>query len=113
MESTLLRIYMTVSAKVKAKQSLWQRIFNSSLAGYLLKEAKSFGIEQVIIQRISAGYLKGKKLAFDIGEVTPQDQPQCVELIDCEDKLKSFVEKYRSEFGECRVVLFKTAQILG
>ncbi len=113
MESTILRIYMPVSAKVKSTElSFWQRLLNGSLASFLLGKAKEFGIEQSLTQRISVGYLKGKRLVTDFGEVIPPDLPQCVEMIDTEEKLRSFFEKYKSHLEGCRVVLFKTAQLI-
>lgn len=112
MDSTILRIYMPVKAQRKGKLPFFQKLFFSSLAGYLLKEAKAFGIEQSILQRVFGGYLKDRKLVFDQSEVIPPDLPQCVELIDQEKKLRSFIEKYHDQLEGCRVVLFKTAELL-
>ncbi|MGE3682645.1 MAG: DUF190 domain-containing protein [Bdellovibrionales bacterium] len=112
MNSTILRIYMPVKARGKGKLSIFQKLFSSSLVGYLLKEAKAFGTEQSIFQRVFGGYLKDRKLVFDQAEIAPPDLPQCVELIDQETKLRSFVEKYRDQLEGCRVVLFKTAELL-
>lgn len=112
MDSTILRIYMSVRAQRKGNLSFLQKLLSSSLAGYLLKEAKAFGIEQSISQRVFGGYLKDRKLVFEQTEVVPPDLPQCVELIDQEKKLRSFVEKYQDQLEGCRVVLFKTAELL-
>lgn len=113
MDSTIMRIYMTASAKVDSKKlSTWQRIFNNSLSSFTLKKAQESGIEQAIIQKIPGGYLKGKKMAFDMVEVVPPDLPQCVELIDSENKLRSFFEKFKDNFQGCKVVLFKTAELI-
>ena len=113
MDSTIMRIYMTASARAKTNElSTWQRIFNSSLSSFTIKKAKESGIEQAIIQKIPGGYLKGKKLAFDMVEVIPPDLPQCVELIDSESKLRSFFEKFKDNFQGCKVVLFKTAELI-
>ncbi len=112
MKTNILRIYMPVSAKVKGQLSLWKKIFNSSLANYLLKQAKEFGIEQTVYQRIAGGYLHGKKLVFDQVEVVSDDLPHCVELIDDENKLKSFVERFKGQLDECRVVLFQGATLV-
>lgn len=112
MDSTILRIYMPISARRRGRLSLWQKLFQSSLASFLLKQAKEFGIEQTIYQRILGGYLKGKKLVFDAVEAVPSDLPQCVELVDNEEKLKSFVVKFKDQLLGCRVVLFQGAQLL-
>lgn len=112
MDATILRIYMPVKAQRKGKMTFWQKIFSSSLGGYLLKEAKTFGIEQAIYQRVIGGYLKGKKLVFDQAEVVPPDLPQVVELLDHEPRLRAFVEKYRDQLEDCRVILFKSTELL-
>ena len=112
MDSTILRIYMQVRAQRKGKLPFFQKLFSSSLAGFLLKESKAFGIEQSILQRIFGGYLKDRKLVFEQAEIIPPDFPLCVELIDQEKKLRSFAEKYRDQLEDCRVVLFNTAELL-
>ena len=109
---SILRIYMPVSAKRKGPCTFWQRLFSDSLANYLLKQAKVFGIQQSVYQRVMAGYLKGKKLAFDVGEVVPDYLPQIVELIDREENLKSFVNKYKDQLSDCKAVLFQGATLL-
>lgn len=112
MEIKVLRIYMPFAAKAKEDLSFWQKIFNPSLASYLLKRSKEFGIEQAIFQRVMGGYLKGKKIAFEQAEVNSPDLPQCIELIDGEEKLRSFVEKFKNQLTDCRVVLFQSAQLI-
>lgn len=112
MDATVLRIYMPIKARRKGKLTIWQKISSSSLAGYLLKEAKAFGVEQAVYHRAIGGYLKGKKLVFDLAEVVSPDLPQVVELIDQETRLRAFVDKYRDQLGDCRVMLFKTAELV-
>jgi PII-like signaling protein len=112
MSARILRICMPLRAQRKGKLSFWQKVFLSSLPGYLLSEAKAFGVEQAIFQRIFGGYLIGKKLVFEQAEVMPPDLPQCVKLVDEEKKLRDFVEKYRDQIEDCRVVLFKTVELL-
>ena len=112
MDSTILRIYMPIRAKRKGKLTFWQKFSGASLSTYLLNEAKSFGIEQAIFQRSSGGYLNGQKLVFDISEIAPLDLPQVVELVDKEDRLREFVEKFKNQITDCRVVLFKTSEVV-
>jgi PII-like signaling protein len=112
MDSTILRIYMPVRAKRKGKLTFWQKFSGASLSSYLLNEAKSFGIEQAIFQRSSGGYLKGQKLVFDLSEVAPLDLPQVVELVDKEDRLRAFIAKFKDHVTECKVVLFKTSELI-
>ena len=112
-ESTILRIYMPISAKVNGTRTLWQKLWGGSLTWYLAKKAKEFGVEQAVIQRVSGGYLKGKKLVSNLGEIIPDDLPMCIEMIDGEEKLRSFVGHYKDQLSGCRVVLFKSAQLVG
>lgn len=107
MEKSVLRIYLPISAKVKARQSFWKRVFGPNLSGYLLKRAKEFGIEQALFQRVLGGYLKDQKLAFEQAEVNPPYYPQCLEFIDSEEKLKSFAAAYRDELSPYRVLMLK------
>jgi PII-like signaling protein len=112
MDPAVLRIYMPVTAKRKGRLTLWQKMFSSALSGFLLKEAKAFGIEQAIYQRVFGGYLKGQKLVFDLGEYTPPEFPQVVELLDQETKIRAFVEKYRDQLSDCRAVILKTSELI-
>ena len=109
MKTRILRIYMRTAAKVKGELSFWKRIFQNDLSWYLVKKAKESGIEQAIAQRATAGYLKGKKIAVDGVEVIPPDLPVCVELVDSEEKLRSFISSVKNQLEECRVVLFEGA----
>ena len=110
-EKAILRIYMPMSAQFSGPRTFWQKLFGPSLGGFLVKKAKEFGIEQAILQRIMGGYLKGRKLAFEQGEIIPPDLPQCVELIDHENKLKQFLEAYREQITNCRVILLHAIEI--
>lgn len=111
MQSTILRIYMKASAKVKdAHLSFWQRIFNGLLGSYLLRKAKDFGLQQALLQKLSAGYLNGNRLIFDVSEVAPPDLPLCLEIIDTESNLQKFIQKNKKHLSECRVVIFQAAE---
>ena len=112
-EMKALRIYMPLSAKVpRHKLTFWKWIFEPSLSPYILRQAKQFGIEQAVSLRVTAGYLKGRKLTADIGEVPPPDLPVCLELIDSEKKLISFFKEYSEELSGCRVALFVAAEFI-
>ena len=106
MKTTILRIYMPLSAKAKGKRTIWQKIFSNGLANHLAKKAKEQGIEQVILQRVFAGYMKGQKLAFEGAEVSPPNLPLCVEMIDDEAKHRKFVSENREQMSDCHCVLF-------
>lgn len=111
MKTAIMRIYMPASAKWNGPLTWWQKVFNPSLAYHLLKGAKELGITQAVFQRTFGGFLQKKKLVFDQSEVTPPDLPQCVELIDSNETLKSFFKKYENQLKGCRVVLFEAAQL--
>lgn len=98
---------MPISAKPKGL-TFWQKLWKGSLSWYLAQKAKEFGIEQAIIQRISGGYLKGNKLVSNISESIPDDFPSCLEMIDTEEKLRSFVLKFKDQIEGCRVLLFRS-----
>jgi len=106
MKTTILRIYMPISARAKGKLSIWQKLFTGTLANFLAKKAKEQGIEQVVLQRIQAGYMNSQKLAFEGSEVSPPNLPLCVEMIDTETKLKKFITDNKEQLSDCRCVLF-------
>lgn len=111
MEKSILRIYFPISAKVKAKRSFWQKFMGMGFGDYLLKCAKEFGIEQALFQRVIGGYLKDQKLAFEQAEVNPPYYPQCLEFIDSEEKLKSFVEVFKDEISPYSIFIFKAKEL--
>ncbi|MBS1983217.1 MAG: hypothetical protein JST16_03515 [Bdellovibrionales bacterium] len=110
-DKAILRIYMPASAKYLGATGFWKRIFAPSLGGFLLKSAKEFGIEQAIFQRVFGGYLKGRKLVFEQGEIVPPDMPQCVELIGEENTLRRFKDKYNAELKDCRLMLLRATEL--
>ncbi len=102
-----LRLYFHNGAKPKV-EGFWNRLTAPSLAMYLAKQAKDAGIEQAIIHRVSGGYLKGDPISFDLtSEIPPHKLPQCVELIDNEDKLKHFLKTNTEALKEVRAVLLR------
>lgn len=98
---------MRTAARVKGELTFWQRLFQTDLSWYLVNKAKESGIEQAIAQRTTAGYLKGRKMAFDGVEVIPPDLPVCVELIDTEEKIRNFLSTFKNQLDECRVILIE------
>ena len=103
---TVLRLYFHYGARTR-KQGFFAKFRAPSLGTDLLTKAKDFGIEQVILHRVSAGFLKGDILRKDIFEVPPDRLPQCIELIDQEEKLRLFLETYPLSPEEVRVVLLR------
>ena len=103
---------MPIAAKIKNPQTSWQKFFGTSRGHFLIKKAKEAGVKQAIIQRVEAGYLPGQRLVFDQAEAVPPSLPLCVELIDDENALTSFVNQNREQLDGCRVLLFKTAELM-
>ena len=101
----VLRIYMSGKTKRKGSLTFWKKIFSGSLAGFLINEAKNVGIEQALIYKIEAGYLKGQPLMFDAVEARPIEFPICLELIDRKEKLDRFLATHNEQLSECRVVM--------
>jgi H+/Cl- antiporter ClcA len=94
--TAILRLYFHNGAKLRA-EGFWKKLTAPSLGGYLASQAKKAGIEQVVIHRVS----------YDLSEVPPHKLPQCAELIDREDKLRSFLQANAAVLGEVRSVLLR------
>lgn len=101
----ILRIYIPNRAKVSVGLSFWQRLWNPNLSDFVLRKAKEMGIEQAVALNVTAGYLKGKKLAYDIGEVTPKDFSVILELLDTNQNIAKYLEQFEIFFNECRVFI--------
>ncbi len=107
MKTWIARIYMPQYVKVKdPSASWWKKVFDPSLATFILKRAKSFQIEQCIHQPVFAGYMHKERLAYNISEVTPPSLPRCIELVDTREKIESFLKEIRNYLSECKVVVF-------
>ena len=105
-----LRLYFHRSENALPTRRL-HRIFKPSLASYLLRHATADGIEQVLMHQVHAGYLKGKRLAHEHLETAHAHLPQCIEMIDREQKLRDFLQHHaahllsvRAVFMPCEVV---------
>ncbi|MYM92319.1 DUF190 domain-containing protein [Duganella vulcania] len=103
---TALRLYFPLSAKAKATR-FWHRFSAPNLAHHLLSFARRSGIRQAILHHVSAGYLPGERLSHHLPEGSSMRHPQCLELIDTEDKLRSFLREHAHEMHKVHVVLFK------
>lgn len=65
---------------------------------------------EALLQKVSAGYLYGNRLVFDVSEVAPPDLPLCLEIIDTESNLQKFIQENKKHLSECRVVIFQAAE---
>lgn len=106
-----LRLYFHYGAR-RAKKHFWHNLTAQSLLTYLATAAKNFGIEQVVVHRVSAGFLKGDSISYDHAEIPHHRLPQCLELVDQEDKLRRFVDEHHPELKEVRIVLLRCEEIL-
>lgn len=106
-----LRIYMKANSKVKTPLSVWKKLFNSSLANYLLNKAKSSGIEQAIFQKVRGGYFSNGDLTYDMVEVVPPDLPVVVELIDNESKLIEYYDSIKAELSDEKAYLIELREL--
>ncbi|BDH46965.1 hypothetical protein TUM12370_30090 [Salmonella enterica subsp. enterica serovar Choleraesuis] len=101
-----LRLYFPVSLKVTKKNG-WARFGNPTLASYLLEAAKQAGIQQVILHPINSGYLPGERLSHYHPELMNMKHPQCLELLDTEQKLREFLHWYSQELQGVHAVLLQ------
>jgi len=104
-----LRLYFYYYARVKRK-SFWQQLTAPSLSHYLASRAKAFGIGQVMVYRISEGFLPGDPLTNDLSEIPPK-LPHCIELIDSEGMLRLFIEENQDELKDVRIALFRCEEL--
>ncbi|NUN66993.1 voltage-gated chloride channel family protein (plasmid) [Pseudanabaena biceps] len=107
---TALRLYFHFGARLP-QTTFWQKLNPTPLAYYLATRAEEFGIEQVVVHRVSSGFLKGDALSHDNHEFPPHRLPQCLELVDQEDKLRSFLAAHTNELKEVRVVLLRCEEL--
>ncbi|HEY6898095.1 MAG TPA: DUF190 domain-containing protein [Rhodocyclaceae bacterium] len=107
-----LRLYFHHSEKALPTRRL-HHIFKPSLASYLLRHAAQDGIEQVVMHSVQAGYLKGKRLTHHHVETHHPHHPLCIEMIDRESKLRSFLQHHASHLVGVRAVLLPCEVVLG
>lgn len=108
---TALRLYCYSGARVP-KKTFWQKLTAPLLADYLAKHAKAFGIEQVVVYRVSMGFLKGDSLQYDHHEIPFYKLPQCIELIDEEDQLRSFLLEHINELRKVRIIFLQCEEFV-
>ena len=108
----LLIIYFKFGKKTK-KLSFWQKLWNSSLSNQLLKAAKEQKILQANIFNASAGYLGDENIVYNLSELPPLKNTVCLELIDEELKLQTFLKDNEAELQEAvSILLHPIVQII-
>lgn len=101
-----LRLYFHHSERVHASHArgFWRRLVRPSLARHLLDRARSAGIEQAVLHRVHAGYLRGDRVHHEHVEAPHHRFPHCIELIDIESKVRTFWRTHGKTLPHVRAV---------
>jgi H+/Cl- antiporter ClcA/PII-like signaling protein len=108
---TILRCYFNLHAKIQ-HTGFWKNLTAPPLGPYLVNKANEYGIEQAVLHRVTSGFLKGHRPSHDMGETPPPRLPQCLELMDTEEKLHGFVAKYKHAFAGVKIIMLKADAIV-
>ncbi|KPY36398.1 hypothetical protein ACTACM_13460 [Pseudomonas fragariae (ex Marin et al. 2024)] len=101
---TALQLYFPGASRARVT-SFWHHLSAPALAQHLLKVAQKAKIEQVMLKTISAGYLPSYRISHHHPELGDMRHPQCLELLDTEDKLRAFLRDHADELRKVRAVL--------
>jgi hypothetical protein len=107
---TILRLYFAASATVP-ESALWRRLMSRNLGRYLLKQAKEAGVPQAVLHRVSAGFLNGDPISWNVSEDAPPKLPQCLELIGDEDLRRAFLQLEKPYLGDVQVVMLRSEDV--
>ncbi len=105
-EVTALRLYFPQSAKAKPTR-FWHRLSAPALGHHPLQAARKSGIQQALMHPVRSGYLPGMKLSHGNIEATPGRHPLCIELIDMEERLRTFLKEHHDELRQVHAVLYR------
>ncbi|RMK68531.1 hypothetical protein IPC87_14870 [Pseudomonas aeruginosa] len=100
-----LRLYFPIATKAKVTR-FWHHLSAPALAHHLLTVAKKANIVQAMLHQISSGYLPGERLSHHHPELTGMRHPQCLELLDTEQRLRDFMLEHAEELRKVHAVLF-------
>ncbi|MBN6111875.1 hypothetical protein [Xanthomonas bonasiae] len=100
-----LRLYFPISSKAGATR-FWHRLTAPALADHLLAVARKARIVQAVLHQVSHGYLPGERLSHHHPELTGMRHPQCLELLDTEQRLRDFALAHADELRKVHAVLF-------
>lgn len=100
-----LRLYFPTATKAKVTR-FWYHLSAPALAHHLLTVAKKANIVQAILHQVGSGYLPGERLSHHHPELTGMRHPQCLELLDTEERLRKFMHEHREELRKVHAVLF-------
>lgn len=107
-----LRLYFPGATKARATR-LWHHLSAPALAQHLLKVAREARITQVMLHQVSSGYLPGERLSHHHPELAGMRHPQCLELLDTEQRLRGFMHEHAEELRKVHAVLFLCELPLG
>lgn len=99
-----LRLYFPSGAKARVTR-FWHRLSAPALAHHLLAVAHKGRIMQAMLHPVSGGYLPGRRLSHHHPELTGLRHPQCLELIDTEQRLRDFLREHAGELRQVYAVL--------
>ncbi|MGJ7505605.1 MULTISPECIES: hypothetical protein [unclassified Variovorax] len=102
---TALRLYFPAGSRARATR-FWHHLSAPVLAQHLLAVARRAKIQQALLHQISSGYLPGERLTHHHPEVSGMKHPQCLELLDSEERLRAFMHEHAEELRKVRAVLF-------
>jgi len=90
----IVRIYFNrLHLKRQRSAFFWKCDTGQPAAVALAKEALNEGITFVLVTLGAAGFVRGAKhVAIDMGEVTPEALPTCLELVGPTGRIRSFIE---------------------
>lgn len=83
-----------------------------NLGHYLLKQAREAGVHQAVLHPVSAGFLNGAGILWNVGEMPPPSLPQCLELIGEEELLRAYLEVERPYLTNVRALMMRSEQLL-
>lgn len=100
-----LRLYFPTATRAAATR-FWHHLSAPALAHHLLTVAKKANILQAMLHRVSSGYLPGERLSHQHPELTGMRHPECLELLDTEQRLRAFMHEHADELKKVHAVLF-------
>ncbi|MBJ9965674.1 hypothetical protein [Burkholderia seminalis] len=100
-----LRLYFPTATRAKVTR-FWHHLSAPALAQHLLAAAKQAHILQAMLHRVSSGYLPGERMSHQHPELTGMRHPDCLELLDTEQRLREFMQEHAEELSKVHAVLF-------
>jgi H+/Cl- antiporter ClcA len=108
---TILRLYFAASATIP-ETKWWRRAMSRNLGHYLLKQAREAGVHHAVLHKVSAGFLNGAGISWNVGETPPPRLPQCLELIGEEELLRAYLEVERPYLTNVRAVMMRSEEVM-